>query len=79
MDAKQASAERIQELCRQRDLNINLLAKMSQISSSTIYSMLSGKSRNPGIITIQLICNGLGITVREFFDDPIFENLENVI
>ena len=50
MDAKQAAAERIQELCRQRDLNINLLAKMSQISSSTIYSMLSGKSRNPGII-----------------------------
>ena len=79
MDAKQAAAERIQELCRQRDLNINLLAKMSQISSSTIYSMLSGKSRNPGIRTIQLICNGLGITVREFFDDPIFENLENVI
>jgi len=44
-----------------------------------IYSMLNQKSENPGIVSIQKICDGLEISVREFFDDPLFENLEQVI
>ena len=44
----------------------------------TVYSMLNSKSKNPGVVTIQKLCDGLNISVREFFDDPLFENLEQV-
>ena len=57
---------------------INLSSNISW-DTSTIYSMLNTKSKNPGVVSIQKICDGLGISVREFFDDPLFENLEPVI
>lgn len=41
--------------------------------------MLNAKSRNPGVVSIQKICDGLEISVREFFDDPLFESLDEVI
>ena len=79
MNAKEAVARRIQELCVQRGLAINALANLCGVPPSTIYSMLNAKSQNPGIISIQKICDGLEISVREFFDDPLFDNLEPVI
>lgn len=79
MNAKDAVARRIQSLCLERDIAVNALANQSGISPSTIYSMLNRKSLNPGVVSIQKICDGLGISVREFFDDPVFENLEQVI
>lgn len=79
MNAKEAVARRIQELCVQRGLAINALANLCGVSPSTIYSMLNAKSQNPGIISIQKICDGLEISVREFFDDPLFENLDPIV
>lgn len=79
MNAKEAVARRIQELCVQRGLAINALANLCGVPPSTIYSMLNAKSQNPGIISIQKICDGLEISVREFFDDPLFENLDPVV
>ena len=79
MNAKQSVAERIRALCRERGLAVNALANLSGVSPSTIYSMLNEKSQNPGVITIQKLCDGLEISVREFFDDPVFEGLEQVI
>ena len=79
MNAKEAVARRIQELCVQRSLAINALANLCGVPPSTIYSMLNAKSQNPGIISIQKICDGLEISVREFFDDPLFENLDPVV
>ena len=76
MNAKEAVAQRIQTLCAQRELAINALANVCGVPPSTIYSMLNG---NPGIVTIQKICDGLEISVREFFDDPLFEDLEQII
>lgn len=51
------------------------------VRSGTIYNLqyVEHKSKNPGVVSIQKICDGLGISVREFFDDPLFENLEPVI
>ena len=74
MNAKEAVAQRIQTLCA-----INALANVCGVPPSTIYSMLNEKSGNPGIVTIQKICDGLEISVREFFDDPLFEDLEQII
>lgn len=79
MDAKQAVARRIQALCLEQDIAINALATQCGMPPSTIYSMLNAKSKNPGVISIQKICDGLKISVRKFFDDPLFENLEQAI
>lgn len=79
MNAKEAVARRIQELCVQRGLAINALANLCGVPPSTIYSMLNAKSQNPGIISIQKICDGLEISVREFFVDPLFENLDPIV
>lgn len=79
MNAKEAVARRIQEFCVQRGLAINALANLCGVPPSTIYSMLNAKSQNPGIISIQKICDGLEISVREFFDDPLFENLDPIV
>ena len=79
MNAKEAVARRIQNLCSEHDIAVNALANQCGISPSTVYSMLNTKSKNPGVITIQKICDGLDISLREFFDDPVFDDLEPII
>jgi len=79
MNAKEAVAKRIQALCLERGMAVNALANTCGISPSTIYSMLNEKSQNPGVVSIQKICDGLEITMRDFFNDPVFENLDPVI
>lgn len=79
MNAKVAVARRIHALCLERNMAVNALANQCGIAPSTIYSMLNTKSKNPGVVSIQKICDGLEISVREFFDAPLFENLEQEI
>lgn len=79
MNTKEAVANRIIELCESKNLSINALANISGMSSSTIYSMLNAKSNNPGVVSIKKLCDGLEITLREFFDSNLFENLEQEI
>ena len=76
MNAKEAAAKRIQGLCAEHDLAINALANQAGISPSTVYSILNTKSQNPGVVTLQKLCDGIGITLREFFDDDLFEHIE---
>lgn len=66
MNAKQAVAARIVELCKERGIVVNALANSAGISPSTIYSILNTKSLNPGIVTLKQICDGMEITLREF-------------
>lgn len=79
MRTKEAVAQRILELCRERNIAVNALANISGVSPSTIYSMLNQKSRNPGVVSIKKICDGLEITVRQFFDSPLFDETEQEI
>ena len=79
MRTKEAIATRIIELCQKRNIAINTLANISGVSPSTVYSMLNEKSQNPGTVSIKKLCDGLDITLREFFDSPIFDNLEQEI
>lgn len=79
MNAKQAVAARIIELCQERDIAINTLANISGMPPSTIYSILNYKSQNPGIISVKKICDGMDITIRQFFDSPIFDDIEQEI
>ena len=79
MTAKEAVARRILELCSQKDISVNALATSSGVSPSTVYSMLDQKSMNPGVVSIKKLCDGLDITVRQFFDSDLFDDLEQEI
>ena len=79
LNTKEAVAKRILELCEERHMTVNALATMSGVSPSTIYSMLNEKSQNPGVVSIKKICDGLEITIQEFFNSPLFDNLEQEI
>ena len=79
MNTKEAIAKRILQLCEQHRIAINALAGISGISPSTVYSILNEKSQNPGAVTIKKLCDGLGITLAEFFDTPEFNTLEQEI
>lgn len=79
MQIKEAVEKRIHMLCEERGIAVNALANISGVSPSTVYSILNEKSKNPGVCSIKKICDGLNISVREFFDDEIFDNLEQEI
>lgn len=79
MRTKEAVAQRILELCRERNIAVNALANISGVSPSTIYSMLNQKSQNPGVVSIKKLCDGFEITVRQFFDSPMFDETEQEI
>lgn len=79
MNAKRAVSLRILELCSEKHLTVNALANLSGVTPSTFYSILNEKSKNPGVITLQKLCDGLEIDLRAFFDSPLFEGLEQEI
>ena len=79
MRTKEAIANRILALCRERNIAINELANLSGVAPSTVYSILNEKSRNPGAVTIKKLCDGLEITLGEFFDTDEFNTLEQEI
>ena len=79
MRTKEAIANRILELCNERNIAINELANISGVSPSTVYSILNEKSQNPGAITIKKLCDGLESTLGEFFSTPEFDALEQEI
>lgn len=76
MDTRKAVANRLVQLSGEKGLTINKLASVSAVAPSTVKNILYGKSKNPGIVTIKFICDGLGITLNEFFSTPEFDALE---
>ena len=76
---KEAVEKRIVELCNERGIAINALANISGVSPSTVYSILNEKSQNPGVASIKKLCDGLEISIREFFDSDLFDDLEQEI
>ena len=79
MDTRQATANRIIELCRERNIAINALAITSAVHPSTVKGILNGASKNPGVVTIKKLCDGAGITLAQFFDTQEFNELEQEI
>lgn len=79
MRTKQAIANRILELCNERNISVNELANISGVSPSTVYSILNEKSQNPGTVTLKKLCDGLNITLAHFFHTPEFDALEQEI
>lgn len=79
MDTYTATKNRILQLCGQHGITINKLATLSALPPSSIKNILYGKSTNPKLLTIKMICDGLGITLRQFFDTDEFNHLEQEI
>ncbi len=71
-----AVRERILELCEVNNITVNHLAAISGVTQSTLNNIVSGRNKSATISTIKKLCDGLGITVVEFFDTEVFYNLE---
>lgn len=76
MKIRESTVLRILDLCRANNITINALAYKSGISPSTLKNIISGKSKNPGIVTIKILCDGLDISINDFFNSDFFEDLE---
>lgn len=76
MGVYEVTVKRIRELCEERGITPNGLSYIAGVSQSTIKSILNGESVNPGIATIKKLCDGLDITIGEFFNTDEFNSLE---
>ena len=76
MTTKECVSKRVQQLCYDHHMTVNALANQAGMSPSSVKNVVYGVSNNPGIITIKMICDGLGITLTEFFDTDEFRNLD---
>jgi len=79
MDTYTAVKNRLLRLCEEKRMSIHKLATESAVPPSTVKNILYGKSVNPGVVTIKMLCDGLGISLTEFFDTPEFKSLEQEI
>lgn len=79
MDVKDTVIARFTELCKERNIKINELANISGVTPSTAYSMMDKSRRDISIRTIKKFCDGLEITLSEFFSTPEFDALEQEI
>ena len=79
MTTKEAIVERFHELCKEKGIKTNELATLSGVTPSTVYSMLDSRRKDVSAITVKKLCDGLGITLGEFFSTPEFDALEQEI
>ena len=79
MDTREAIVFRIKQLCEERGLTPNGLSNLAGVPQATVKSILNGESRNPGAVTIKKLCDGLEITLGEFFSTSEFDALEQEI
>lgn len=78
-DTKSAVRARILDLCAQRQITVNRLATLSGVTQSTLNNIVSGRNNSATVSTIKKLCDGLDISLREFFDVPAFDDLEQEI
>lgn len=76
MTIGEAVRNRILELCNQRGITINKLCTISGVTQSTINNIVSGRNNSATVSTIQKVCDGLNMTITEFFDSEYFRDLE---
>ena len=79
MNTQEAVAKRIRELCKAHGLTPNGLSNLAAVPQSTVKSILGGESKNPGTVTIKKLCDAFEITLKEFFDTPYFDALDQEI
>ena len=76
MKISEAMSKKLLKICKERDISINKLATICLLTQSTVQNIIECNSSNPKLLTIVRICDGLGMTLEEFFSDELFSNLE---
>ena len=79
MSVKDAVAIRFQELCQERSIRLNELAVRSGVTPSTVYSMMDERRRELSINVIKKLCDGLDLSLKEFFTAEVFDALDQEI
>ncbi|MBQ7344871.1 MAG: helix-turn-helix transcriptional regulator [Oscillospiraceae bacterium] len=79
MTVGEAVRQRILQLCQDRDISINKLSSISGVTQSTVNNIISGRNNSTTVSTIKKLCDGLGITINEFFQCDLFAGLEQEI
>ena len=79
MTVGEAVRKRILQLCDERDISINKLSSLSGVTQSTVNNLVSGRNNSATVSTVKKLCDGLGITIEEFFHSDIFAGLEQEI
>ncbi len=79
LNVGEASRNRILELCNENHITLNKLATMSGVTQSTLNNIVSGRNNSTTVSTIKKLCDGLGITIIDFFNTEEFKNLEQEI
>ena len=79
MNIGEAVRERIIEICRERDISVNKLSTISGVTQSTVNNIVSGRNNSATVSTIKKLCDGLGITIQDFFRSELFDDLEQEI
>ena len=79
MNIGEAVRERILALCRENDISINKLCTMSGVTQSTVNNIVSGRNNSATVSTIKKLCDGLGISIEDFFHSELFRNLEQEV
>ena len=79
MTVGEAVRLRIIQLCQKRDMSINKLSSISGVTQSTVNNIVSGRNNSATVSTIKKLCDGLGITIDEFFHSELFSELEQEI
>lgn len=71
--------QRIIQICQERDISINALSIKSGVTQSTVQNIVSGRNHSTTVATIQKLCDGLGITITEFFQSDLFSDIEQEV
>lgn len=79
MNISEAVSKRILELCAEHGITVNKLCTMSGVTQSTVNDIVNGRAKNIGIVTIKKLCDGLDMTITEFFNTSYFKTLEQEI
>ncbi len=79
MNIGEAVKKRILQLCIENNISINKLCSLSGVTQSTVNNIVSGRNRSTTISTIKKLCDGLGITIEDFFTSELFRNLEQEV
>ena len=76
---KEAIVKHLNDICKKRNMKYNELATVSGVTPSTVYSLMNPERKDLSVITLKKLCDGLDMTITEFFDDELFKSLEQEI
>lgn len=75
MKISEAISKKLTNICKEKNISVNKLASICCLTQSTVQNLIEGNSKNPKLLTIVRICDGLEIKIKEFFDDELFNDI----